>query len=92
MEVLENVAWLFFNYKGGLFEEHMATVTFGLHPTPQGDGDDYMQRKIRLDPICAFVLGAEDTWTRITDKRKVVNIFLGKDPDANDWAHVQRQN
>ena len=89
---MENVAWLFFNYKGGLFEEHMATVTFGLHPTPHGDGDDYMERKIHLDPVCAIVVGAEDTWTRITDKRKVVNIFLGKDPDANDWAHVQRQN
>ena len=70
----------------------MTTVTFSLHPTPGGVGEDYMQRKIHLDPLCAIVVGAENTYFRIYDKRKVVNIVLGKDPDANDWAHVQRQN
>ena len=58
----------------------MATVTFRLHPKPEGDGDDYRRRVIYLEPICAYVLGSEDTWTHITDKRKVVNIFLGKGP------------
>ena len=92
VNVMENVAWLFFNYRGALFEPHMATVTFRLHPTPGGVGEDYMQRKIHLDPLCAIVVGPENTHCQICDKRKVVNIVLGRDPDANDWAHVQRPN
>ena len=88
---MENVAWLFFNYRGGLFEPHMTTVTFSLHPTPGGVGEDYMQRKIQLDPLCAIVTGAGNTEMRIDGKRQVVNIVLGKHPDAN-WAHVQGPN